>query len=238
MHDLQVLAAGSLRGVWPELMSAFHQQNEFCVNTVFGPAGLLRQRIEQGETCDLFASANMAHPLTLLSAGKGFRVANFAHNQLCLSVKAELAVAERDWLELLSDPTLRLATSTPLSDPSGDYTWALFERIEQHHKGMGDRLKQRALQLVGGADSPAVPAGVLAASWVINGNQADIFIGYQSYAPRIAKESGLVTLTIPAPYQIRADYGLAVCNREAQPLADFLLSDHAQKIFQEAGFSR
>ncbi|WP_158784116.1 molybdate ABC transporter substrate-binding protein [Pantoea sp. BAV 3049] len=237
MNELRVLAAGSLRVVWPRLIAAFNQQNECFVDTAFGPAGLLRQRIEQDEPCDLFASANVAHPQALLAAGKAIGVANFTHNQLCLSIRADLAITERDWLELLSDPTLRVATSTPLSDPSGDYTWELFERIEQHHEGTGNLLKQRALQLVGGPDSPAVPAGELAASWAINSHQAEIFIGYQSYAPLIARESGIVTLDIPAPYQVRADYALAVCHSKAQPLAEFLVSPQAQEILQKAGFS-
>ncbi|MGE9551407.1 molybdate ABC transporter substrate-binding protein [Erwinia amylovora] len=238
MNELRVLAAGSLRGVLPGLIAAFNQQNDTCVTSTFGPAGLLRQRIEQGEPCDLFASANVAHPQTLLAAGKAVSVANFTQNQLCLSVKVGLAATGRDWLDLLSDPALRVATSTPLSDPSGDYTWELFDRIEQHHKGTGNLLRQRALQLVGGPDSLAIPAGMLAASWVLNGNQADIFIGYKSYAPLIAMESGIVTLDIPAPYQVRADYALAVCHGKAQPLAEFLLSPGAQEMLQKAGFSR
>lgn len=238
MSELRILAAGSLRVVWPRLIAAFNQQNETSVISTFGPAGLLRQRIAQGEICDLFASANVAHPQSLMSAGNAINTAIFAHNQLCLSTTAELAATRRDWLNLLSDPALRIATSTPLSDPSGDYTWELFDRIEQYHKGTGHSLKQRALQLVGGPDSPTIPPGMLAASWILNSNQADIFIGYKSYAPLISQEMGIVTLEIPEPYQIRADYALAVCHSKAQPLADFLLSPQAQEILQKTGFNR
>ncbi|EAO0583408.1 molybdenum ABC transporter substrate-binding protein, partial [Salmonella enterica subsp. enterica serovar Javiana] len=55
---MRILAAGSLRVVWPQLMAAF-QADAVCD---FGPAGLLRERIEAGEACDFFASANLAHP--------------------------------------------------------------------------------------------------------------------------------------------------------------------------------
>ncbi|EIY7504502.1 molybdenum ABC transporter substrate-binding protein, partial [Salmonella enterica subsp. enterica serovar Typhimurium] len=54
---MRILAAGSLRVVWPQLMAAF-QADAVCD---FGPAGLLRERIEAGEACDFFASANLAH---------------------------------------------------------------------------------------------------------------------------------------------------------------------------------
>ncbi|KDS07256.1 molybdate ABC transporter periplasmic molybdate-binding protein, partial [Salmonella enterica subsp. enterica serovar Heidelberg str. RI-11-014319] len=39
---MRILAAGSLRVVWPQLMAAF-QADAVCD---FGPAGLLRERIE------------------------------------------------------------------------------------------------------------------------------------------------------------------------------------------------
>ncbi len=47
---MRILAAGSLRVVWPQLMTAF-QADAVCD---FGPAGLLRERIEAGEACDFF----------------------------------------------------------------------------------------------------------------------------------------------------------------------------------------
>lgn len=63
---MRVLAAGSLRRVWPQLMAHFPE----AVETQFGPAGLLRERIVSGEACDLFASANLAHPQALHVMGR------------------------------------------------------------------------------------------------------------------------------------------------------------------------
>lgn len=235
MDRIRVLAAGSLRLVWPELASAFEELHSVALETQFGPAGLLRRRIELGEPCHLFASANVGHPHALLASGKARHSARFCRNQLCLSVKAELDT-DRSWLELLSDPALRVATSTPLSDPAGDYAWQLFDNIESHHAGVGSELKNRALQLVGGADSQAIPTGESAASWLLNSDLADIFIGYQSYAAEIQVRTNIRVITVPASYQIRADYEFAVCAACAQPLADFLLSKRAQMILQRAGF--
>lgn len=225
--SLSVLAAGSLRAIWPKLAAAWNQP----VSVDFGPAGLLCERIKKGEGCDLFLSANTAHPRSLLATNRAIGSAVFTHNQLCLSVKEPLAV-DKDWLALLSDPHLRLATSTPLSDPSGDYAWQLFEQIDYRYPGMGSALRQRALPLVGGPDSPVVPPGESAAGWLLNGNRADIFIGYQSYAP----QAGIAVITLPPPFRIRADYAFAVCHAKARPLADFLLSARAQKILQQGGF--
>lgn len=238
MQGITVLAAGSLRIVWPALMAVFEQQGGDPVKTDFAPAGLLLQRIQQGERCDLFASANTSHPQALLNKGVAQSMGIFTRNQLCLSITPELAKQNRSWLELLLDPTLRLATSTPLSDPSGDYTWQLFDRIEASHHREGEALKRRAMPLVGGPETLTVPAGELAASWLLNSGQADMFIGYQSYASLLNATGRVVTLPIAAPWQVQADYAFACCTANARPLAGFLLSAKAQRILQEAGFSR
>ncbi len=105
---MRILAAGSLRVVWPQLMAAF-QADAVCD---FGPAGLLRERIEAGEACDFFASANLAHPQALLESGRALRVAPFTTNRLCLSVRAQAMREGEDWLSLLTRRDLRIGTST------------------------------------------------------------------------------------------------------------------------------
>ena len=116
---MHILAAGSLRAVWQSLMACYQEKDVLCD---FGPAGLLRERIEAGEPCDFFASANMTHPQALLDAGRAQSVAPFASNRLCLTVRAEVVREGDDWLSLLTRPDLRIGTSTAGCDPSGDYT--------------------------------------------------------------------------------------------------------------------
>ena len=50
---MRVLAAGSLRRVWKSLVSEYQADNIQCN---FGPAGILRERIEAGEACDFCIS--------------------------------------------------------------------------------------------------------------------------------------------------------------------------------------
>jgi molybdate transport system substrate-binding protein len=232
MTTLRVLAAGSLRPVWPALMAAYGAP----VDTGFGPAGLLRARIACGESCDLFASANTAHAENLLQLGLAQQVGRFAANSLCLTVKRDRIRPEEDWLTVLTRPDLRLATSTPHSDPSGDYTWQLFAAIEQRHAGLGRVLESKARCLVGGPDSLNPPAGELAARWLLAQDHADMFIGYASYAPRLAVFPDLHIFAIPQPYNIQAEYAWALCQPTAQPLAEFLQSSVAQQIFSQYGF--
>ncbi|MFP1892859.1 substrate-binding domain-containing protein [Lonsdalea quercina] len=233
---LQLLAAGSLRGVWPLLMAAFETKTRLATQTAFGPAGLLRQRIEQGAPCDLFASANQNHAEALVMRGLALSATPLAVNRLCLTASASAAARSQDWLTLLLDPDLRLATSTPGSDPSGDYAWQLFERIERHRCGAAAYLQAKALRLVGGPDSPPVPAGEMAAYWLIMSGQADLFVGYASYAPRLQSLPGIRVFPLPDDDNIRADYTVALCHPNAQPLAEFLSSAEARKILQNGGF--
>ncbi|MXP50503.1 hypothetical protein FD733_17700 [Pantoea sp. Eser] len=57
------------------------------------------------------------------------RLVPFASNTLCLTVRNEVLQAGDDWFTLLTRNQMRLATSTAGTDPSGDYTQALFSRM-------------------------------------------------------------------------------------------------------------
>ncbi|MGL5599959.1 MAG: molybdate ABC transporter substrate-binding protein [Silvania sp.] len=225
---MRVLAAGSLRGVWPQLMVHFPEP----VETQFGPAGILHERIEAGESCDLFASANLAHPQALLMAGRALAVVPFASNKLCITVCSDRLHGNDDWRALLTRTDLRLATSTAGCDPSGDYAQELFARMGQ----AGDAVRERALALVGGQRSAPVPANTLAAEWIIRSGQAEMFIGYASYAEKLRQIAGLTVIDIPEPFNPRAQYAAAQITVRAHHLAAFLQSQEAQKILREAGF--
>ncbi|MGO2570312.1 MAG: substrate-binding domain-containing protein, partial [Serratia proteamaculans] len=145
MSNILLFAAGSLRGAFGPLLTAFQRQAGEAVEAVFGPAGLLRQRIEAGERPHIFASANLAHPQRLVSLQLSSRVEPFARNRLCATVRNIAGLTERPLLEVLLDSRWRVATSTPGADPSGDYAQQLFERIELLAPGQGVALQQRAL---------------------------------------------------------------------------------------------
>ncbi|MGK3142321.1 molybdate ABC transporter substrate-binding protein [Pantoea sp. C2G6] len=225
---MRVLAAGSLRPVWPALMAHFPEPVESC----FAPAGLLRERIEAGEYCDLFASASDEHPNKLLGDGRARSVVPFATNILCLTVRSDLPEPDDDWHSLLTRPSLRIATSTPGADPSGDYAQALFSRMGK----AGEAVRQRAQPLVGGRDSAPIPAGKLAAEWIIQQDQADIFIGYASYRAALSQIAGLSVMTIPAAWNPVAHYACAVITPQAERLAAFLGSEQAKTLLRKAGF--
>lgn len=236
--SLRLLAAGSLKSAFIPLLAHFQQQSGISVDAHFGPAGLLRERIEAGEPCSVFASANTQHPQALRLAGLAGECHLFARNQLMLTARRGEETGARDWLALLRDPGLRLATSTPGCDPSGDYTWQLFSRIDERCPGVGSAIMARAQQLVGGRDSLPVPAGETAGAWLIHENLTDLFIGYAHYATQMAAHDDLRTLLIPAPWNIRCDYQLAQIEQSAgsQRLCRFILAAEGQRYLKNAGF--
>src|SRR6267154_3459091 len=115
--ELRVLAAGSLREVLGEIGKHYEQATGTPVVADFGPSGLLRERIEKGEHADLFASADMGHPLKLLRDGRATRVAMFTRNTLCAVAVPQIQLTTANFLDRLLDPAIKLGTSTPRADP-------------------------------------------------------------------------------------------------------------------------
>lgn len=239
MHPtLTLFAAGSLRRAFIPLQAQFTQQTGIAVDITFGPAGLLRERIEKGEACSVFASANRQHPQALHEARRAQSPRLFARNELILTVKNSPQTAGKEWLELLSDSALRLGTSTPECDPSGDYTWQLFDHIEASHPGLGESLKRRAMQLVGGRDTLTLPPGVIASSWLLREGWADLFIGYAHYATALVGETDIRSVPIPAPWNIRCEYYVTQLEESdaARQFCQFMLAQDGQRCLHDAGF--
>lgn len=232
---IRLLSAGSLRHALPPIITAFEDAGGGPVALTLGPAGLLRERIEAGEAFDLFASANMDHPRRLDSLGMTDPPACLARNRLCVLARADLGLTAANFLKVLSDPALRIGTSTPGDDPSGDYAVQMFDLVEAGHPGIGTGMKARARHLVGGRNSsPGRDAAILIAS-----GEADVFIGYITSARSHIGNPALRIVEVPDDWAPRIEYGLVMrkgTSEGAKCLRDYLLSPLAGKLLQEAGF--
>ena len=238
-----VFAAGSLRGPLTEAAKAFEASAGGApVALTFGASGLLLDRIKTGADAQVFASANMAHPQALSAAGSFGPTQVFTRNALCALVRPGLAVDSTNLVATLLRPDVKLGTSTPKADPSGDYAFEMFQRVDNAGApaGSGAALAAKALQLTGGPTSPPPPAdrnvyGVLVAS-----GQADVFITYCTNAVVARREQPQLQVVDIAPaINVAADYGLAVrkdASPAAQAFAAYLLSPAGQAILRKAGF--
>lgn len=235
-----VYAAGSLREVMSEVARLWEEQGGTPLVLTFGASGLLRERIEKGEPAQVFASADTDHPQRLASGGQWQPPVVFTRNALCALTGPQVEATPQTLLATLLRNDIRLGTSTPRADPSGDYAWALFRKAETVHPGAYATLDAKALKLTGGPDSPKPPAGRGTYAWVMDEGQADVFLTYCTNAVASQREvPRLKIVQVPPELQVGAAYGLTVRSDAAPPARDFVqfvLSAPAQSVFRRLGF--
>ena len=239
-EPITLYAAGSLKAALGDVAAAYEKNYGVKIATKFGPSGLLRKSIEEGEKPDVFASANMAHPEKLAAGGWGSPVVLFARNQLCALAQADVEVTSENLLHTLLDTRVRVGTSTPKADPSGDYAWELFKKADTVKAGSYAMLSDKALQLTGGPTSEKAPEGRNQYGWVMAGKKADVFLTYCTNAVLAKREvPSLNIIKVPESLSVGADYGLLVregASPQAWRLALYILSPKGQEILQEYGF--
>lgn len=239
-EPLKLYAAGSLKAALGDVVAAYEKAYKTQVTTKFGPSGTLREGIEKGDSCDVFASADMTHPEKLASSGWGGPVVMFTRNQLCALTQPGVETTGDTLLSTLLDKNVKLGTSTPKADPSGDYAWELFKKADAIKPGSFTTLSGKALQLTGGPDSQKAPEGRNPYGWVMGEKKADLFLTYCTNAVLAQREvQALKIVRIPQELSVGADYGLLVRSGapgDAWKLTMFILSPEGQKILQGYGF--
>lgn len=242
---VQVHAAGSLRDVLTAIAADHEARTGQPVRLTFGASGLLRERLEKGEASQVFASADTEHPQRLAQQGGWQTPEVFVRNSLCALAQPGVGATTDNLLATLLQPGVRVGTSTPKADPSGDYAWAMFRRAEAVQAGAYATLDGKALKLTGGANSPKPPAGQNSYAWVMGKQpdqaQADVFLTYCTNAVAAQREvPRLQVVALPAALQVGAAYGLTV-RTDAPPAArDFaqsLTAPAAQAVFKRFGFA-
>jgi ABC-type molybdate transport system substrate-binding protein len=235
-----VYAAGSLRAALTDIGREFQAQSDTSVQFEFGASGLLKDRIVAGAPAQVFASANTEHPRALAQAGKAEQEMVFARNQLCALLRPTIKASPAELLTVMLDDHIKLGTSTPKADPSGDYAWEVFRKAEALRPGSFGKLSAKALQLTGGPNSPAPPAdGSLYAMLVAEGH-ADVFLTYCTNAALAIKESPqLKVVELPPELAVGAEYGVTVINgapATARRFVDFLRGPQGQAVLRSYGF--
>ena len=239
--SVRLHAAGSLRSAMLDIAQAFTAAYHLRVEPVFSSSGLLRERFEKGEAGDVFASADMGNPEKLQQEGLAGPVVLFARNALCAIVRPGLAVTSDHLLATMLDPAVKLGTSTPGADPSGDYAWEVFRKADAAKPGSRAKLEAKALKLTGGPTSAQPPDGMNPYTWHLKEGRADLFLAYCTGAREVvAQLPGATSVALPADLATGAAYGLTVLKTadtgKAGLLAMFILSPAGQSILAKYGF--
>jgi ABC-type molybdate transport system substrate-binding protein len=238
---IRLYAAGSLRAALGDVAKAFEASSGHSVQAKYGPSGLLREEIVGGAPAHVFASANMKHPQALAETGQWGPVRMFARNRLCALIRPGLDVNSDSLLARLLDPHIKVGTSTPTADPSGDYAFEVFVKADAIRPDTKVVLETKAIKLTGGRDSAKPPEGRNVYGWHIAEGRADIFLTYRTNAIEAQRQNPTQQIVmLPAGLVVGADYGLTVANNAppaAHSLTQFILSAEGQKILAAHGFA-
>jgi molybdate transport system substrate-binding protein len=232
-QTVQIFAAGSLRGIVTDLAAQAGPALGIEVKSSFGGSGSMRERIEKGEPADLLMSADLGSPEKLEAQGRTVvPVIAFARNRMCIVSRKAAGVTAANLVNRLLADKVRLKTSTPIADPSGDYAWNIFKRIEALHPGAQAILEKKAQASMTLVATPATPTQSAAAALFAT-HAIDMSITYCSGTAALEKEMPeLTSLVVPANIDPHPIYGVAVLSTrpEVMRLALFLLSEKGQAI--------
>ena len=225
--------------VWTGAMTAiiklYQEKTGVQVQAEFGPAGLLRERIEGGARPDIFASANMAHPQALADKGLATIPMVMARNRICAKALPGFGLTTANLFERMLDP--QRCVGIPARRPrrptlAETMPGMVFARAGQARPGAGKILEAKARQLVGGKNNPPVPAGQDAMTYFFAQHQIDISLGYCS-SRNTTPDPNFTTVELPPELAVNADYGLSVLGHRGWRrcgLLWFVMSPEAQHL--------
>ena len=238
--DIRVMAAGSLKDAFTAVFADYTKQYGSGFSPVWGPSGVLRERLQKGEAFDVFASANLPHAQALTDAGVSGPSVMFARNALCIVTDAGSPLDTGNLVDTLLKPDVGIGTSTPVADPAGDYTWEMFRKVDATRPGAFDTLSKKAQQLVGGPSTPAAVNGRSPLLVALDDHKINLFVTYCSGAQQIARDSAKYkSVALPPELSVGPEYGLTVSRKAIADAADFamyLLSPPAQATLKSFGF--
>jgi molybdate transport system substrate-binding protein len=238
--SLTAYAASSLREAIGDMAWDYSATHGIEIKTTFGPSRLLRERIEKGEAVDIFASADLSHPMQLKQDGRAELVALFARNAACAVSRRRLGLTTETMLDRLFDPAVKIGTSSPKADPLGDYTVELFHRADAIHPGAEKALLAKSREIFGGATNSGPVNGADPVVSHLQDGTVDVVFAYCSGRERLVSQIPDIAMTeLPVRLRVGPEYGLAVlkgASAKAQNFALFMLSVDGQAILAKRGF--
>jgi ABC-type molybdate transport system substrate-binding protein len=187
----------------------------------------------------VFATASVEHPDALVKAGILRQSLVLARNRLCVLAAPGVTLETTRLVDTLLDPAVRVGTSTPGADPSGDYTWEFFRNVGKVRPGAFAKLDAKALKLSGRDVDPQNQEPPYATILAVE-RTADVFITYCTNAAAAAKrDARLSWVRIPDDLNVGAVYGIGA-SMNASPggagFVTFAVGPQGRAILAEFGF--
>lgn len=233
-RTLTVFAAASLTGAFQELGRDFEASNlGVKVNFNFAGSQILRTQLEQGAISDVFASADHKN-MDLLAAEHlvdAKTVRDFTSNSLIVILPGGnpgnvMSLAD------LAKPKLKLVLADA-SVPAGDYARQVLVKMSQN-PAYGENFFEQVL-----ANIVSNETDVKQVVTKVELGEADAGIVYTSDAVATPE---LITLSIPANFNVTASYPMAAMNsapesKLAEAFIAYVTSPTGQRVLVRWGFN-
>lgn len=225
--QLTVSVAASLQDVMAPIAEAYQQQepNTLIVYN-FASSGTLQQQIEQGAPVDVFISASPKQ-IDILQSKNLLKVEtrkNLLKNEVVL-VTAKDSQSLQDFADLTGDNITKIALGNPETVPAGQYG----KEVLSHLKLYEDFTPKFVLA-----------KDVRQVLFYVESGNVDAGIVYQTDA--MLSDKITIVATAPEASHSPILYPVAVLQQskfpeQAQGFVNFLITDTAQSIFKDYGFT-
>ena len=233
---LRIMAADALPKPITEIGNIFKKEHPGVkIDYDFLGAGVLKGDIEEGAPCDIFLSANGKFQRQLKRKGflNSYRV--FAYDYLAAATPYNnpAHITESNLIQKLMDSNVTLTTSSPHSDPAGDYTWKMFKIINKQFPGAFKKITGHANHLL---DAALVMP-------ILESGNTDLGILYTSQLLELKRSGAKINIiAIPKKYNPHAKFTASVLNQSQYKSLDedfikLLFSKKGKKILTYWGFS-
>ncbi len=233
---LRIFAADALPKPIMEIGNIFKKEHpNVHVYYDFLGAGVLKGDIEEGAPADMFLSANGKFQRELMKKNYLKSYKTFAYDYLAAATPYNnpANVTKSNLIAKLMDESVSLATSSPRSDPAGDYTWKMFRIINKKIPGAFNKITDH--------DNHLLDAALVMP--VLESGNTDIGILYTSQLLELKRNGAKINIiTIPQEYNTKAKFTVSILNRSkhkmlAKEFENLLFSSEGKKILKYWGFT-
>ncbi|MFA5593365.1 MAG: molybdate ABC transporter substrate-binding protein [Micavibrio sp.] len=238
MKHVKLYAAGSLTQAFGKVAGLFEEKTGIPVYTEFGSSARIAKMICEGDSCDVFASADMDMPQKLVNEGYADHVIPFVNNEMVAVVRnADMTKATDNLMGFLHHPSTRIGISCPETQPCGMNALTVLAKA-----GTGGSFNKKLDVVTGGWGKKIKKEFEKRSDYAvaIEDGRVDALIVFRTTGIKLAAQSPAIKMIeLPEEINVTAQYGMVLLEPRtpnAENLSRFILSRHAGDIFREYGF--
>lgn len=236
MTALTIFSPGSLGHILPTLVD----QTTRDYRILQGPSGQLRNRIEAGESFDLFFSTQLDHCQALHAQGLLSDYAPLGLNETVLVAQRARWRAYPDLRSfLMAANGLSVSTTGMLSESK--QTPPILAKLACFLNQSDSMIQQRVRRITGGRETPNAPAGRDQYGWIMEHESVEALLTYLSNAlVTVHDNPNLTIIRVPHELHVPGTYGIGIRTRprpEALALYRWFQGLDAADMLRVFGFS-